>query len=151
MIEKPAPDAAVLTEQSTDRSALAGAINSAIEATICEATAALMQEAAQGFRGRRQVEWLRIAATVIECERTGIRRRVLAKIAAPAPAAPAPSPAESRSRRSFPSSTFVDGWLTTRFERGEIPNYGYPKNHLPDTTVESINVTTGFLAGAKSK
>jgi len=45
---------------------------------------------------------------------------------------------------------FIEGYFTKRFEAGEQPNYGYPKNHLPETTGE-LKVATAFLSPRPSK
>lgn len=45
---------------------------------------------------------------------------------------------------------FLDGWFTQAFASGERPEYGYPKNRLPETTLESMEVVTGFLAKPKT-
>lgn len=41
---------------------------------------------------------------------------------------------------------FLDGYFTQQFAAGARPEYGYPKNHLPETEVESMEVVTGFMA-----
>lgn len=42
---------------------------------------------------------------------------------------------------------FVEGYFSEQFAAGKRPDYGYPKNHLPETNLESMEVVTGFLAG----
>jgi hypothetical protein len=44
---------------------------------------------------------------------------------------------------------FIEGWFNQQFAAGERPDYGYPKNHLPDTTLDSMEVVTGFMAKPK--
>ncbi|MEH2481543.1 hypothetical protein V1282_004900 [Nitrobacteraceae bacterium AZCC 2146] len=46
---------------------------------------------------------------------------------------------------------FLAGYFTEQFSAGKRPEYGYPKNHLPDTTLENIEVITGFMAVKSSK
>ncbi|SDO49162.1 hypothetical protein [Afipia sp. GAS231] len=41
---------------------------------------------------------------------------------------------------------FIKGYLTDRFAAGKRPIYGFPTNHLPETTGEDMEATTGFLA-----
>lgn len=41
---------------------------------------------------------------------------------------------------------FLNGYFTEQFAAGVKPGYGYPKNHLPETTLEKIEVVTGFMA-----
>jgi hypothetical protein len=41
---------------------------------------------------------------------------------------------------------YLEGYLTGLFDSGEEPRYGYPKNHLPPTSEEDMEVVTGFLA-----
>ncbi len=43
-------------------------------------------------------------------------------------------------------SPYIEGYLTQLFESGKEPNYGYPKNHLPETSEGDMEVVTGFLA-----
>lgn len=46
---------------------------------------------------------------------------------------------------------FIDGYFSARIWNGEEPNYGYPKNHLPETQISSMRVETGFLTALKSR
>lgn len=41
---------------------------------------------------------------------------------------------------------YLEGYLTKLFDCGEEPRYGYPKNHLPPTSDEEMEVVTGYLA-----
>lgn len=41
---------------------------------------------------------------------------------------------------------YLEGYLTKLFDSGEEPRYGYPKNHLPPTSDEEMEVVTGYLA-----
>ena len=41
---------------------------------------------------------------------------------------------------------FLDGYFTQQFAAGVQPDYGYPKNHLPETFINSMEVVTGFMA-----
>ncbi len=50
---------------------------------------------------------------------------------------------------ALPADMFVSGWFTQQFETGVKPDYGYPKNHLPEVTAEAMQFTTGFLAKKK--
>lgn len=43
-------------------------------------------------------------------------------------------------------SPYIVGYLTDLFDSGKEPQYGYPKNHLPDTSPGEMEVVTGFLA-----
>lgn len=45
---------------------------------------------------------------------------------------------------------FIDGYFSKRIWNGELPNYGYPKNHLPEVGENSMEVVTGFLTTADS-
>ena len=46
---------------------------------------------------------------------------------------------------------FIDGYFSQRMKSGEKPNYGYPSNHVPKTTVKSMKVVPSFVAGLKKK
>lgn len=48
-----------------------------------------------------------------------------------------------------PPCSFVSGYFTDQFAAGERPDYGYPKNHLPETTLDNMEVVTGFMASQK--
>lgn len=48
-------------------------------------------------------------------------------------------------------SPFIDGYFTSRVVSGERPDYGYPTNHLPEPTFESMQVVTSFMASRKNK
>ena len=51
--------------------------------------------------------------------------------------------------RNAPCS-FLDGYFAQQFAAGEVPDYGYPKNHLPETDdLEAMEVVTGFMAASK--
>ena len=41
---------------------------------------------------------------------------------------------------------FLSGWFTEQFSAGKRPDYGYPKNHLPETVVDDVEMVTGFFA-----
>lgn len=45
---------------------------------------------------------------------------------------------------------FIDGYLTQLFEAGREPDYGYPKNGLPNTTGGDMEIVTGFLSVSPS-
>lgn len=57
---------------------------------------------------------------------------------------------EKIAQREQPS-LFIEGYLSERFDAGDFPNYGFPKNHLPQTTGGEMKVVTGFLAGRNPK
>jgi hypothetical protein len=44
------------------------------------------------------------------------------------------------------SPSYLKGFLTDFYDRGDAPRYGYPKNHLPATSDGDMEVTTGYLA-----
>jgi len=46
---------------------------------------------------------------------------------------------------------FLTGYFAEQFAAGKRPDYGYPKNHLPETTLDKIEVTTGFMAAKSGK
>jgi len=46
---------------------------------------------------------------------------------------------------------FIQGYFSSRMLAGELPTYGYPKNHVPDTTIPEIEVVTGFMAAIKER
>ena len=46
---------------------------------------------------------------------------------------------------------FLDGFFTQQFAAGVRPDYGYPKNHLPETTLDHMDVVTGFMAPGNCK
>jgi hypothetical protein len=48
-------------------------------------------------------------------------------------------------------SPFIDGYFTQRLQTGDRPRYGYPTNHLPETTVARMEVHTTFIVSRKSK
>jgi hypothetical protein len=63
-------------------------------------------------------------------------------------------PGQARTERNEPQRNerecqFLDGWFTQQFAAGERPDYGYPKNHLPTTSLDAMEVVTGFMAKPK--
>jgi hypothetical protein len=48
------------------------------------------------------------------------------------------------------SGQFVDGYLSQRAAREGSPKYGYPQNHVPPSTIDSLTLTTCFLAAKKN-
>jgi len=44
---------------------------------------------------------------------------------------------------------FIDGYFTERVLAGERPSYGYPTNHLPETTIARMGIVTSFMAARK--
>lgn len=46
---------------------------------------------------------------------------------------------------------YIEGYFADRLWRGEEPNYGYPTNHVPETTFSSMDIKTGFIVALKSK
>jgi hypothetical protein len=44
---------------------------------------------------------------------------------------------------------FLGGYFAEQFAAGKRPDYGYPKNHLPETTLSGMDVVTGFMATTK--
>ena len=44
---------------------------------------------------------------------------------------------------------YIDGYFSEQFALGNRPIYGYPKNHLPETILDSMEVVTGFMASAR--
>jgi hypothetical protein len=52
-------------------------------------------------------------------------------------------------RQERESCRYLDGYFAQQFAAGARPDYGYPKNHLPETTLDSMEVVTGFMASAK--
>lgn len=57
--------------------------------------------------------------------------------------------AQPRQRDTNEPCRFLDGYFFQQFAAGERPDYGYPKNHLPETSLESMEVVTGFMAKRK--
>ena len=57
----------------------------------------------------------------------------------------APS-AQGERRERVAHSPYISGWFTEQFEAGVHPEYGYPKNHLPTTVIDDIEIVTGFFA-----
>jgi hypothetical protein len=53
---------------------------------------------------------------------------------------------EANERMGSTPSLFIKGYLTDCFAKGERPTYGFPTNHLPETTGGDMEVLTGFLA-----
>ena len=47
-------------------------------------------------------------------------------------------------------SPFIDGYFSRRLASGDTPDYGYPKNHLPDPGTFEVEVTNGFLSTMNS-
>lgn len=43
---------------------------------------------------------------------------------------------------------YLEGYLSTRARTEGSPTYGYPKNHVPPSTVDSLEFTTCFFAAA---
>lgn len=48
-------------------------------------------------------------------------------------------------------SLFIDGYFDQLIQAGKRPSYGYPTNHLPETTIDEMDVVTGFMVATKSK
>jgi hypothetical protein len=46
---------------------------------------------------------------------------------------------------------FIAGYFTQRVQSGERPKYGYPANHLPETTGARMEVCTSFMVCENSK
>ncbi len=43
-------------------------------------------------------------------------------------------------------SLFIQGYFGDRILNGDIPNYGYPANHVPETNSPPMKVITGYIA-----
>jgi len=41
---------------------------------------------------------------------------------------------------------YINGYFTRRLKGGERPTYGYPTNHLPETTTTTMTIVTSFMA-----
>ena len=41
---------------------------------------------------------------------------------------------------------FIEGYFSKRIWKGDLPKYGYPKNHVPEVGDVTMEVVTGFLA-----
>lgn len=54
-------------------------------------------------------------------------------------------------RESEGRSLFVTGYFSDRFWKGEVPTYGYPKNHLPEPPIKKVEVVSGFIAALQAK
>ena len=48
-------------------------------------------------------------------------------------------------------SLFIEGYFSDLILRGDRPKYGYPTNHVPETTIEQMTVVTGYVAALKSQ
>ena len=46
---------------------------------------------------------------------------------------------------------FIRGYFSDRIRKGETPNYGYPANHVPTTTIPHMEVETGYLTALRSR
>jgi hypothetical protein len=46
---------------------------------------------------------------------------------------------------------YIEGYFTQRVRAGERPKYGYPTNHLPETTIARMQIHTSFMASRKPK
>lgn len=54
------------------------------------------------------------------------------------------------SREAKPTADrMIVGWLSERFEKGETPSYGYPKNHLPSVPKSEMTVAPSFSTKVK--
>jgi hypothetical protein len=60
------------------------------------------------------------------------------------------SDAESREAMEI-RDPFIDGYFAQRIKSGERPKYGYPTNHLPETTGARMEVRTSFMVSRKPK
>ncbi|ALK08189.1 hypothetical protein BVIR_391 [Blastochloris viridis] len=40
------------------------------------------------------------------------------------------------------------GYFAQQITAGKRPSYGYPENHLPKTTADSMDMETGFITAA---
>ena len=49
-------------------------------------------------------------------------------------------------QRPVTEAQFVSGWFTAQIDAGREPDYGYPKNHLPEIRVDAVDMVTGFVA-----
>jgi hypothetical protein len=58
---------------------------------------------------------------------------------------------DALTNRSNSECCFIEGYFAQQFAAGVRPDYGYPKNHLPQTTIQSMEVVTGFMAKPKNK
>lgn len=47
------------------------------------------------------------------------------------------------------SQMFLSGWFTDNCLREIEPDYGYPKNHLPESILFEMEIETGFLVSQK--
>jgi hypothetical protein len=45
---------------------------------------------------------------------------------------------------------FVEGYFSDRIWSGENPKYGYPANHVPETTFKAMVVKTGFVCALEA-
>lgn len=45
---------------------------------------------------------------------------------------------------------FVEGYFSDRIWNGETPKYGYPANHVPETTFKTMVVKTGFVCALEA-
>jgi hypothetical protein len=45
---------------------------------------------------------------------------------------------------------FIEGHFSDRIWSGEEPKYGYPTNHVPDTTFPAMVVETGYVVALKA-
>lgn len=52
----------------------------------------------------------------------------------------------ARHRQSEDGRVYIDGYQTQRMESGEMPDYGYPRNHVPEAVVKELDLTTGYMA-----
>jgi hypothetical protein len=53
-------------------------------------------------------------------------------------------------RENAAPSRFLDGWFAQQFAAGNEPDYGYPKNHLSEPSIDSLEVNTIFFATKKA-
>ena len=51
-----------------------------------------------------------------------------------------------QTQRPVQEAQFISGWFTAQVDAGKEPDYGYPKNHLPETRVDAVDMVTGFVA-----
>lgn len=44
---------------------------------------------------------------------------------------------------------FISGYFSDCLAKGDRPDYGYPANHLPETTIDRMEIHTSFMISRK--
>jgi len=52
---------------------------------------------------------------------------------------------------AFKEGPFIEGYMDSLIRAGQMPCYGYPENHLPDTRSPSREIESAFALAKKER